>query len=311
MSLAGIRARPALVVAGVALVFASACGERRTAGRSGRTANPPAGGADSGVARDAGGGGGGGGTDAAVPDLGFADAGLPDSGVMPPRPDAGFPDAGFPDSGPPADAGVMPVRVSIFDLQDQSRPGFPGVEVPVRLTGVVVTALLPALGMNDKGFWVQEPSGGPFSGVHVFVPPAMPMPAVSVGDELSLTGRRTEYFDLTEVVLDQIESVRPTVPLQPTPVLPSALASGSASAEQWEGVLVQVDSLSVTDANPDLPMDFNEFVVNGGLRVDDQIFRIEPRPFVGETFTRIVGIHQYRFENYKLLPRSSLDVIRP
>lgn len=234
---------------------------------------------------------------------GFMDA-APDSGL-----DAGFRDAatgmdaGFPDAEPP------PVRVvTVRDLQDGTSPNHPPVDTRISVVNVVVTAL-QTTGQSAGSFWVQEPFGGPFSGILVFVPP----PRVGVysivpGDRLTLTGLYKEYFDVTEIELETIDAQTAGAELQPAELSPSDLATGGTLGEAYEGVLVRVSSLQVLSENPDAPMDFGEFQVTGGLRIDDQLYRLSPRPVVGTFLSYVVGVHHHAFAEYKLLPRSVNDI---
>lgn len=283
-----------------ALVFITLCtvalGACRDAGRMSTTRRTPAN-VDSGVVFDAG--------------FTDVDAGFGDSGVVV-TPDAGFADSGtVSDSGVAADTGVRPDAgppvgaTTVYTLQDPTHRDHPGADARVVLYDVVVTAV----GATGN-FWVQESAGGPHSGILVFRPMAVPMTGVQVGDRVSLTGTLTEYFDVTEVVLETLDSARPGTPLAPTTLDPSVLANGSPDAEQWEGVFVRVAGVTVLDTNPDEPDDFGEWVVTGGLRIDDQLFALDPRPAVGTSYTAIIGVHHHSFENYKILPRSAVDFVQ-
>ncbi|MBD90978.1 MAG: hypothetical protein CL940_11615, partial [Deltaproteobacteria bacterium] len=53
----------------------------------------------------------------------------------------------------------------------------------------------------------------------------------------------------------------------------------------------------------------NEFVVTGGLSVDDYLFLISPQPKLGQTFKSITGVTRYSWGRNKLLPRDAMDVI--
>jgi hypothetical protein len=75
----------------------------------------------------------------------------------------------------------------------------------------------------------------------------------------------------------------------------------------YESVLIQINSISVADANPDSPGDFGEFTVTGNLRVDDLLYLITPHT-LGQSFSSITGVLTYNFANYKLEPRSAADV---
>lgn len=235
---------------------------------------------------------------------GFLDASTPperDGGVNQPGRDGGMVQPG-------RDGGPGPtVTLTVQDLQDTQRPAHPGDGASVRVDDVVVTAVFER-GGQEGSFYVQDPLGGPFSGILVFVERNGPMPTVVVGDRVSVSGTLIEYFDVTEIVLDTLNSRTAGVPLLPENVQPDALATGSPTAEAYEGVLVRVQNVVVTSDNPDAPDDHGEFEVTGGLRVDDAMFRLDPRPAVGSSIDFVVGVHHHAFENYKLLPRNVDDI---
>lgn len=72
-------------------------------------------------------------------------------------------------------------------------------------------------------------------------------------------------------------------------------------------LLVGVQNITVTDDTPDDP-DTGEFIVTGNLRIDNEIFLIDPDPVVDVTFTYIRGILNYSSGDSKILPREDLDV---
>ncbi len=240
-----------------------------------------------------------------TPDAGFVDSGslVPDAGFAdsgnPPAVDAGFVDSGMaPDSGPAVGA------LTVYDLQDTTRPNYPGLDQVVRLANVTVTAVA-----DNGSFWVQEAAGGEYSGVLIYKPMAVPETGVQAGDVVSLTGTLIEYFDLTEIQLQTLDTAVPGTLPAPTTVAASDLANGSPAAEAWEGVLVRVAGVTVLNDMPDAPDDYGEWVVTGGLRIDDFLYTVEPRPTVGTNFTAIIGVHTYGFDNYKIEPRSAADII--
>lgn len=80
-------------------------------------------------------------------------------------------------------------------------------------------------------------------------------------------------------------------------------------------MLVRVGPVAITVQNPDAPMDFDEFSVTGGLRVDDQLSDgvkdagLNNACAVGIKFGDIIGIVGFGFANSKLLPRNKADVV--
>ena len=78
-----------------------------------------------------------------------------------------------------------------------------------------------------------------------------------------------------------------------------------------EGVLVTINAASVTEVNPPAgPGDTdptNEFVVTGGLRVDDYIYSFT-LPSQGDQFSSITGVMRLGNADYKIIPRAADDL---
>ncbi len=173
----------------------------------------------------------------------------------------------------------------------------------VTLTGVIVTAT------SEYGFWVQEPAGGEYSGLWIYVGSGWEdtYSTVAEGREVTVTGEINEYSGLTEL---DFSLGGGSVSVTGSPGLPSAEVltltelQGSAS-EPWEGVLVEVRGVEVED--PDLG--YGEWSVTDGsatILVDDAM--TEPSTLrAGTTFTAITGLWHYSYGDYKLEPRGSGD----
>ena len=129
---------------------------------------------------------------------------------------------------------------TIYEVQD----GTLAEDAFVELIGVVVTAR--AL----NGIFVQEPAGGEYSGVFVFS--GMGGPDISdaqVGDVIDVSGSIDEYFDFTQIRIDDGTYVNNGAgdPIEPE-VVEIATLSDLVTGEAWESVLVRAEgSLTVTD----------------------------------------------------------------
>ncbi len=186
------------------------------------------------------------------------------------------------------------------------RRGMVDAGTVVALDGLVVTAVA------GDGFYAQQAEGtadyaGPdFSGIFVYTGSA---PSVSRGELVTVTGAEfLERFDRTELENAAFTTAPGTEPA-PLVVAPTDIATGGARAEALESVLVRVENVTVTDAMPDAPDDFGEFAVDGGLRVDDEMYRVMPFPTVGEMFAQISGPLGWSFANTKVRPRDVADVV--
>ncbi len=156
---------------------------------------------------------------------------------------------------------------------------------------------------------VQELTGGLRSGMLVFSSGN----GAGQGDDVCVTGVASERFGQTQIggngnpnATIDILSSNNSLPA-PALVETAAIATGAATAEDYEAVLVRVENVTVTD--PDLG--FGEFLVDdgsGGTRVDDKA-PLGYAPQLNDTFEAIVGPLLFSFSNYKISPRGPSDLI--
>ena len=166
--------------------------------------------------------------------------------------------------------------VTIQQVQNASMP--PGT--PVSLQGVIVTAV-DSFGTRQGDFWVEEPGGGPYSGVLVFPPAALQATAVAlqVGDIITLTGGEKDDFALTgsdadttgrtDTEIEQISGGKMVITMTGTGTVPSPStidltaigklydstqgSNGGGSAfntawQMWEGVLITATNVDAFSA---------------------------------------------------------------
>ena len=169
-------------------------------------------------------------------------------------------------------------------------------------------------GVFGTDFSVQDPDGGAFSGLWVFTDRrALPFP-LQVGMRLRLTGQLLEFYTLTELRLDDdneaIERLPRTSP-PPEPILvtdPSLIADDGYLAKELESLLVRVPSQFIISTTPDCPRDFDMFVINGGLRIEDEV-DLSYEPKRGDFVESVTGILHFSFDHQKVIPRNDADLI--
>jgi hypothetical protein len=172
------------------------------------------------------------------------------------------------------------------------------------ITGVVTAARGTYF---DNQFVVQQGDGF-WSGIHVF-DPSSSVPA-AVGDSVILSGRVQEYYNLTELYLfdtNCYQEVSSGHPVYETLVPTSDINVTSPFAEQWEGVLVRVDSVTVTNGD----LGYGEWEINDGsgpCNVDDLAYYAY-QPKTGHTIESVWGIVDYSYSEYKLQPRGNDDIV--
>ncbi len=210
-------------------------------------------------------------------------------------PDAANPDA----AGCPA---------TIYDIRN--------LTVPLGSNVAVAHALVTA--RTASGYFIQvketDPgyAGPDYSGVYVYDPSN----TVTTGERVTITSAVNDlYFGEMELKspVTTVDSTTPEAPPAPTVVSPADVATGGSRADALDGVLVQVQDVTVTDVAPTPgPGDqapTNEFAVDAGLRVDDLFYLTTPFPVVGENFGSISGVLTLRNENTKIEPRDATDLV--
>ncbi|MFH1526604.1 MAG: lamin tail domain-containing protein, partial [Bacteroidota bacterium] len=160
----------------------------------------------------------------------------------------------------------------------------------VKTSGIVT-------GVRSNGYYLQDGDGA-WNGVWTYDPTNKP----ARGDEVELTAKVDEYYGLTELL--DVVAFEVTSSGNPAPI-PVLLSTLDANQEQWEGVLVKVEKAVVTNAN----LGNGEWMIDDGsgqVIVDDYMYKFTPDS--GKTYN-VTGIGHYSFNNYKIEPRDSADII--
>jgi hypothetical protein len=161
----------------------------------------------------------------------------------------------------------------------------------VRTSGVVVFS-------DGSDEYYLADSAGANNGILVF--DAANIGGLSVGDSVVIEAEVDENFDLTQ--LENVVSI--SVEASGKPVVATRIETGDYD-ETYESVLLQFVNVEVT--NDDLG--FGEFEVNdgsGALAIDDRFYLHSA--VMGENIT-VTAIGNYSFGAYKVLPRSSSDIV--
>ncbi len=222
-----------------------------------------------------------------------------------------------PDAGGSAPDATPGSSTTIYDVQSDTTPE--GSSVTLR--SVVVTAI-DTFGSRTGGIYVQEVAGGAFSGVFIFGASAS---GLAVGDLVDVdNGVKTEFsFDfengnsLTQVTSPDGGAVSVTKVGTGTVPAPEVLnswdlAADDAEAEKWEGVLVKFDGMRVlrraapVSTSPTADPTLKEMTVTGPFRIGGTLTDLTG--VREDCYTSITGIGDYFF-NYKILPRSSADIV--
>jgi hypothetical protein len=141
-----------------------------------------------------------------------------------------------------------------------------------------------------------------FSGIYVYKSPA----DVNVGDKVRVSGKVMVYYDQLQIA--NVESVEVIKANKGVPdfvtVDPAKVKDGGELKDAYNGVLVKVEDVNVTEAADS----YHVFGVANGLKVDDDFYSFED-PEVGTHFDLISGVLAYTFNHSKILPRFAEDYV--
>ena len=201
----------------------------------------------------------------------------------------------------------MGCPMTLRQLADESDPDHPAEGSAVLVADLVVT------GVTSSGFYVQDPNEADYGGCYVYLDAE---PAVSAGDEVTVSGEYMEYYGLCEVAYPSVEITGDHVSLTPITVSACDIGTAGADGERYEGMLVRVEGVTVTSSNPDGSSDYGELEVDSCLRVDDQLFDGLPEPDetgwsyrdLHQSYSFIQGVLTYAYSNFKVEPRGADDL---
>jgi hypothetical protein len=180
---------------------------------------------------------------------------------------------------------------------------------PVTLTGLIITSP----GQSKSGgakilYYAQTPEGVAFSGIALLMA-GTPDPALTIGDEVSVTGTWLEYYCLSEI---QVSSYYKTgtkpealvVTTVPASDFDSTANDWPTKAERWEGVLVKLTGAKVADSDA-----YGNLITEEGLLLDSA-FTDDLVADVGTTLTSVTGVVSYSFNTYRLYLRTMADLVK-
>ena len=245
-------------------------------------------------------------------------SGMPTADASVGTPGTGSPDAGTPGGNTPADGSAV-YTLKQGRIADESVITVDGVVTALRLNAEGRYSHLVLQVPSDNGGY----RGDENSGLWVYLnntdmeilrdnPPA-------VGTWVSVTGQAYNYYDQWQIhEVSRLDELGPGTLPSPIVVDAAAIATGGAQAWLLEGMLVTVQNVTVTQHEPTVgdgdgmdmdgnPVPTNEFVVTGGLRVNDFLYFAGQLPDVGSQFTSITGIVRWGNGNSKLEPRQASD----
>ncbi len=164
---------------------------------------------------------------------------------------------------------------------------------------------------GSRNFFLEMRQGGPYSGVMVYVPASAGDFPVQLGESLRVTGTVSEYYGNTELSVQDTNNITRlgiVDPITPTEITCDYLDTASTttvpwdSAEAYEGVLIKVNNVVVTE----------EMDANGNWQVSDgtgYVYVNNNYSYTPTLYDRlnVTGIVQTHYGLYKIRPRGDND----
>jgi len=169
------------------------------------------------------------------------------------------------------------------------------VEGQVTLHDVIVTT---PLARDGHTLWVQDPGGGPHSGLPVYLPRGAETLGLTVGDTLRLDATTSEAFGRIELLVDDLDDIEltgsadPTVDVDIDPLDPA-----------WTGALVLAEEATIA-ACPDL---LGAVALEEGLSLGTAFVDIFAGP--DDALDLVVGVVDTALGEVQLHPRTADDLV--
>jgi len=197
-----------------------------------------------------------------------------------------------------------PDEVTIYDIQYTDDPlSSPYVGGLVQFTGTITADTVT----STSTFFVQDfdntvHTGAAWNGVMVY---SSELDKYGVGDKVEIVGSVKEYYGLTEVI-DVVSSEKVGTGTVVEEVVTSAdIAADSASSEPFEGALIKINDVTVTEI-----LTYGDFTVTDAEGYTSQIGGSDAytyEPVVGDNISFITGNLTYSYDKYEVLLRSEDD----
>ncbi len=203
---------------------------------------------------------------------------------------------------------------TIMEIQNDAMA--PGTMVEVR--DVIVTAI-DSYGARTGDMWVQDPAGGPYSGIKVFGVKTEEIAVLMPGDIVTITNAEKDEFalssDMSGKTVTELKGAaggkmtvtKTSSGALPVPAMVDALAIGRMAAEadrdaeweKWEGVLIKVVNARQQNAIrgfSDMEVDQKEFTITGDARVQSAMAPLPMTAAASDCYMSITGLGDYFFE---------------
>ncbi|MBN1552861.1 hypothetical protein JW979_15410 [bacterium] len=173
----------------------------------------------------------------------------------------------------------------------------------VRVNGVV-TCETGRFGYS--GTVIADPGGGPWAAMYIYDRDQRLV--ANRGDEVSVVGIVTEYYEKTEVDSSDETEFPPQITGGGAVPDPIELSTGNADSEEYESCLIRVRNAQVLSP----PDGFGNIAIDDGSGEFTYLGKYEwEPPAVGSIFACLAGINDFHWSRFKVRPRDEADMECP
>ncbi|MFZ4580655.1 MAG: amidohydrolase family protein [Myxococcota bacterium] len=208
----------------------------------------------------------------------------------------------------PGDA-PCPSKLVAVDVLNQDGGVYPEGDL-VKIENLYVTGAVAQKGTTPPTVWAQAEPVAPWGGIALQLPKSTKI-TVKVGDRIVALGKVANFYGLKALSDTSIQVLDGGHTVTPWVETPATLCKAPGSLP-FRSLLVEVQDVTVQASNADEAAgnDYGELLLEGGLRVGDDLItwgKTLDRPQTGDTFSLIRGILTLSYGTDKLLPRSADD----
>ena len=188
---------------------------------------------------------------------------------------------------------------SVYDIKQGLATG------DVALQNMLVTAC------GSVGYYLETTASDPqfigtdYSGIFVY-DPTVDCLALQPGDRVDINPATVNEFFGEIQLHNATYAIQSSNNRMPSPVITTPAALNTVNAHPLNGVLVEVQSVTVTTANNGS----DEYEVDSALLVSDRFHETNPYPEFNESFDFIRGPMAFNFNRNKIQPRTISDLGR-
>lgn len=234
-----------------------------------------------------------------------------------------------PDTTAPDDPDTEPVANGVITkIQKGETPEGTEITTPCVVTGIYYAEDEEHNHTAIKGIYVSEliKKAQPYSGIYVFIKATALVDEYAIGDKLEVSGTYKEYYENSQIEATEIKKLGTADVPEPAEIADPATiatpfevtgqdedgydvydptANHGADAEKYEGVLVKVTGVEITNKY----IGHGNFELDNSLVVTKTLYYYDGDRSKGVKFDSVEGILVYEFDAFRLAPRAKDDFV--